>query len=588
MNQCPDPRHFFNLKESSSISSSYLHKKLSSAINRKERQGRILWLQFNQQVLAIQKILLHPDLLVPGKLTKLLSKWQQISSQTFEMDSFMIEAKKIFSMVCAELKISDMDCEKIWTSLEQIRHPEHLLAMLSKLLDPEVILILKQKQPASHSSHGIQILQELISLKRPDLIIPILHSLSPEDTDLTEIDRKNQPHLMRLVLKACAKQEIEVHGCKSPEDFLQKLFLDQNNYLKDGPHFNLTLEALLGLLTSSLPVHEKSRLLEEIFTPNLQRGDGRLLLKKDRIKNLWLLTKWDLVSQVRPSETLDTAVRRISMELLFLPKPVDDLSEKCEKLLPRNPGAIFIYLATLRKNRRFDQTCSERLGECLYAALEGEYASFRYDPNRNPHLSRISKNHPELLNQWQRLQDPIDIPDTPYKITVTDRFEDLLLATTETPSCLAIYSPSGNNIGLLGLLLNGQNHLIAIKNKDGTIIGRAVLRLLFLKDQPILFLDDPYFHTLLEGKTPYFAKELYKSAQKEADRLQIPLAIITWTKCLFFRDPDELIPQWTERDGQLVSEAGLSPWEHSDNTFGLVPKIEIRNSFLIYNPATLP
>lgn len=84
---------------------------------------------------------------------------------------------------------------------------------------------------------------------------------------------------------------------------------------------------------------------------------------------------------------------------------------------------------------------------------------------------------------------------TGWSVVDTDHWEDLLLCGTEVlGSCQNIYGSSEYNKHLMNYLLDGKIRLVAIKNEEGHIKARAIIRLMWdpVLKQPVLFRERFY------------------------------------------------------------------------------------------------
>jgi hypothetical protein len=81
-----------------------------------------------------------------------------------------------------------------------------------------------------------------------------------------------------------------------------------------------------------------------------------------------------------------------------------------------------------------------------------------------------------------------------FVVVDTDDPFDLFAMGDEVNTCQRTDGQPDLNQGLLGYLLNGYNRLIAIKDEEGRIVARSLLRLLYNKraNKPVLFLDSFY------------------------------------------------------------------------------------------------
>jgi len=100
----------------------------------------------------------------------------------------------------------------------------------------------------------------------------------------------------------------------------------------------------------------------------------------------------------------------------------------------------------------------------------------------------------------------------------SDDAEDFLLCGTEvTGSCQRVDGNPRLNKCLMGYALDGKVRLLAVKNSHGTILARAILKILIDdKNQPVLFFERVY------GDQSY-TKALASFAAKKAKAARMPL-----------------------------------------------------------------
>ena len=146
-----------------------------------------------------------------------------------------------------------------------------------------------------------------------------------------------------------------------------------------------------------------------------------------------------------------------------------------------------------------------------------------------------------------------------YTLTNTDRFDLMLLCGTQIQgSCQRIDGDPKYNKCLLAYLLDGKNRLIAIKDKEGNIVARSILRLLWdtNKKCPVLMQEKVYKNILDES----LEEALNAFAKAQAERLGVD--------CY---KPDE------EGTASLRSFSSVAPWEYVDSTNG----VEVNGQFTV-------
>ena len=161
------------------------------------------------------------------------------------------------------------------------------------------------------------------------------------------------------------------------------------------------------------------------------------------------------------------------------------------------------------------QLCSEEFSQI---ELRGKLTTIRKK------LKQIDPDS-EFLNDltgYQQALKPVKSKSEGLMVVDTDDPIDLLLCGTEVGgSCQRISGSPSLNKALMGYVMDGKHRLLAIKDKDGTIIGRVILRLLWdeANEKPVLFFEKIYPSTLPEA----YAEALLTVAKRRAADLGIDL-----------------------------------------------------------------
>lgn len=145
----------------------------------------------------------------------------------------------------------------------------------------------------------------------------------------------------------------------------------------------------------------------------------------------------------------------------------------------------------------------------------------------------------------------------------TDDPEDLFLCGTEIwRSCQHIQGTPSDNRGLIGYLRHGQTRLLAIKSKDGSLVARALLRLLWDGKKPVLFLERLYSNE----NNPDINHAIRALALRAAKRLRCPLTTLI--------SDAEGAPTYTR---SLQCLGGSAPYEYVDGAH----MIKARGAFVL-------
>jgi chromosome condensin MukBEF MukE localization factor len=169
------------------------------------------------------------------------------------------------------------------------------------------------------------------------------------------------------------------------------------------------------------------------------------------------------------------------------------------------------------------------------ASLGSEADNFKNDVEG--FLSLTAQVNRELKGSYSNL-----------KMTFTNDPNDYLLCGTEViGSCQSITAGAQTNKCLLGYLLDGKNRIVVIKDAEGKIVTRSVVRILWddTANIPVLFQERAYS----SARSDFELEELiYKEAKVMAGTLHIPYA------------------SFKERPkNPLSSLGGPVPYEYSDS-----------------------
>ena len=117
----------------------------------------------------------------------------------------------------------------------------------------------------------------------------------------------------------------------------------------------------------------------------------------------------------------------------------------------------------------------------------------------------------DVLGKIQLLNDPR--AGKGLRTIDTDDPYHLLLCGTDVPeSCQRVDGDPQYNKGLLGYLMNGQTRLLAVVDGKGHILSRAIMRLLWDGERPVLFLElrygAPQYKRMIENLAKAKAREM--------------------------------------------------------------------------------
>ena len=402
-----------------------------------------------------------------------------------------------------------------------------------------------------------QLIQAVFTLKAPSLylsLISALTELAVEDRietlfnqipDLRKLEKyRHFTKLIRLFLGG-----LQVQGI--PGDLVSKFVKHCETRalhiaLKNSSNAQSLITTLAYLVSCRvLTAEEKGRLLDILASSNPHKFINTLSL----IKIIFNLGESYLLKEFKEDELTEIVIRAAQRHIEI--QAVRNFEEQYAKTFDasRRPQAFWEYVAKMEQLH--DPAIRKSLSLLFNSILTETFHEVRYDLERNPHLKALSEKHPDLLAHWRPASaTPISPQDSNgIRVIQTDHPFDLLLSGTEVQgSCQNIDGDPNLNKCLLGYIMNGQNLLIAAVGQDGKIRARALLRLLWDGEQPVLLLERCY------GMSTYHSA-IIKSALEKAETMGLTL---TCSKFEFSGLKDSVYPN------PLSSLGGIAPYDYSD------------------------
>lgn len=305
------------------------------------------------------------------------------------------------------------------------------------------------------------------------------------------------------------------------------------------------------LFSNSLKVYEKSTIRFWLLA-SLDKGEG---LGKREVNHQtyenWILLKLifdlNLVNSISDFEnqqkvdftylkkSLKPHLKRLLLQELDLVN-IENFHEYMEKLFfKREPFAFFIYYSYLKTKLSMKdyQDLYPLLKMAVEAYVGGFYREMRYF--KNEHLKTVFFEREELEFKWKigSVKFAIDFNftidhqfdyDNDWVVEDTDDFQDLLLMGTEVNrSCLKIDGQPILTRALLSNILDGKIRMIAVKDRFGKILGRALVRILHdtVSNEPVLFQESIYLRQI----NPNIEALLKEGVLKRSQELQLKLLV---------------------------------------------------------------
>lgn len=179
-----------------------------------------------------------------------------------------------------------------------------------------------------------------------------------------------------------------------------------------------------------------------------------------------------------------------------------------------------------------------------------------------PKLREIYKDNPQIIRDLIDLQEHLKAQsqiaskenmEQRYTIEDTDKWDDMLLCGTEVAgSCQRISGYVYYNKCLLAYLADGKNRAIVLKDKNGKIVARSIMRLLWndTEKKPVLFQEQLYHNP---GVPVHALNAMNMMFMRRAAALKVTL--------VRNRDAGEGLPFYTD---DLISLNSPAPFEYVD------------------------
>ena len=421
----------------------------------------------------------------------------------------------------------------------------------------------------------------ILQLPRPDLRWRlIVQAIEAAETD----------HFPKIPAKKAAWHEIlgllldrsRSQGCG--EAVIDEIIkASQHHYFRDGKHNQPLIEAMLLLVENeTIDGPSKERLLkkltallkedkkedqpaskikltrEEIHQKNekeQQAAKERMLLFGQGVNHflIFLLINNPAICETQDNRTLGELMQA-SFEQTF-PVPMENFSESYAKTFgaSRAPAAIITYFSKLKSLN--DKKVLQDIAIFMQSVIQGTHLRDRHAIDKNPHLQQIAKKYPDVLQKWYQ-EEPSFVLTREKEVIVMDTENpiDLLLSGSEViGSCQKIDGDPNLNKGLLGYLLDGKNRLIVVKDdSEGKILGRALLKLLWDGEKPVLFLERIYLN---QKTSSFYSQAIIEMALRKAKSLGLDLVTLN-TGSIEYEKP-------------LQALGGPASFEYSDATDGV-------------------
>ena len=338
----------------------------------------------------------------------------------------------------------------------------------------------------------------------------------------------------------------QMNGVRPPES--GKVYLVE---LKDKTQLQIVLKALISLFkTYALSVEEKQNVLHTLFEKNP-------VARAQALESIFSFGEASRLKEKLAPEVLLNLLFKSLLESLGISSQDFSTLTLYPKGLPYFP-VYASRLATLDDNN----VALKNFAYFMQALIDQKKKKKRNDPKLNPNLGALTSTQ---LSLWTQKHSPKPLTKNGYSLQNTDDPMDLFLSGTYAKSCLKLDGNPEYSKGLLGYLLNGGVRLLVIKNAEGKIKARTVVRILYdQKQKPVLVQEDAYTST---GYEP-LEKLLQDAALNLAKQMDMPLLRETG---------DEPYPE------DIISYGSLGAYEYSDLYYTQMGEVSKNGKFRLKN-----
>lgn len=298
--------------------------------------------------------------------------------------------------------------------------------------------------------------------------------------------------------------------------------------------FHLLMKTLIVLGRSKfLKMEQKLAILDQLSGQMNIKNAKEILYQLQFL----LLTKSDQLGLVNNSfvELIEPVLRERFTLNVQAGKNYFDVIQQCVAEQCRAyPLAIFTYFANLIQlnNPSLEAKFVQRF---LSPVLTQTFHETRYDPVDSPQLQALLAIDPHFVTKWSPGKVPKLVPLVTYldplhpapvegfEIGISDHYSDLMLCTTEVSSCMKVDGNPLDNAALLGFLLHPQTTLVVIKNEEGVIQMRAIVRAMLNQheNEIVLFMEPLYPHNGYLGWKVAVCNFIQAKAEEWGYRIEI-------------------------------------------------------------------
>lgn len=435
-------------------------------------------------------------------------------------------------------------------------------------------IALSQKEPLQGILRNSFMIQSILNYPNPGQRIRLIHQLakcpkldSPSYIAL-KVDLKPTKQAMLDRFYSTIVHALDTQDADKTKKLLIALKdLISGDVLKDTKNQTVILSILREI--NQLPQTMQNEAVNNFINAISSKKNKNTLIKQFRTLLSLKESMGELFFKDNIDKELGTLQQNFASQLVkmfhltpFIEKngPIDpNIEERFRETFGLNRQIMALFTYKLKIDQLTEEKVTDALNCFVYHVLKGDFEDFRHKQLKDqPHLQTLSQTAPDLLAKWFEKPEKIELNNN-YNIAFSTDPNDLLLIGTEVQgSCQSVDSDPSWSKCLLGYIIDGGVQPIIIKDKQGKIHARAILRLLKKGDeQPVLFLEKIYSNS----DNQEWNKAIIEMAKNKATDMQLPL---------LFNDSSFQKHAANTQTTLLQYDGGRAPYMYLDSGDGVV------------------
>ena len=419
-----------------------------------------------------------------------------------------------------------------------------------------------------------KLMEELITVRNPDLkeaLIPLMSKFIVDNKfDIIEDEMKNNDKKKAYpAINAMVFDKLSLYDDNNKDilDSIRKAF-SKNSFLKNSKEVQETMMSLSKLEDLKLTDEVKRGVLKFLLKhPNDINQNCRYIMSIVSLKDKEQLSGID---ENKAQDTLkdtfyDVYKQFVNFDDEKLKKEYEQFVNREDNLNKKLEERIVVYLS----RHKDDEQLRDLIEKFVKTMADGKkFREERYSTKLSEHLKEISDIDSDVYKKWCGLQDKFKPIDGQNRAFITDDPVDLLLTGTDVDgSCQHIEHGSKNRC-LMGYVMDGKNKAIVIKNNEGRMIARSIVRLLIDEDTNSIVMTKERLYKA-NGVSEKINDELEDMCVEYAKWLGVPL--VCEKEFEKMAQDMEVFNKYNSKEeykGTLVSKSSVAPYEYTDMGLG--------------------